>query len=304
MTIVKTIKGLWKEALKSGKIVKRKVLQQEQRSSRSFSEFTLERRLTTEQWTRFEKDESLFRRSLASKPINNTEFICLGNYKAWCNLFKCLSSIFINQYGDFRSLKWEGFPWSSEFIQYCNRVLKSVPVEFGSNERQNKANRTRKGVINVNSHRRMLMKRSWRVLQIILSYYDNVCFYIKRTVQPYFSLKKITSSRNTDKTVPKEKLIELWSSRKKKAIEIIKNDGKWSNKVEPVVNKQKTEEYYDIKYSGVRENLFEAFEETSNKSAALLFTTEELGKLLPSCKDDSQCGKDGVFYRDLKKNWS
>ena len=53
-----------------------------------------------------------------------------------------------------------------------------------------------------------------------------------------------------DKTVPKEKLIELWSSRKKKAIEIIKNDGKWPNKVEPVVDKQKTEEYYDIKSRG------------------------------------------------------
>ena len=35
-----------------------------------------------------------------------------------------------------------------------------------------------------------------------------------------------------------------------------------------------------------------------------LFTTEELEKLLPSCNDDSQCGKDGVFHHDLKKNWS
>ena len=49
MTTVKTIKGLWKEVLKSGKIVRRKVLQQEQRSSRSFSEFT------TEEWTRLRK---------------------------------------------------------------------------------------------------------------------------------------------------------------------------------------------------------------------------------------------------------
>ena len=59
-----------------------------------------------------------------------------------------------------------------------------------------------------------------------------------------------------------------------------------------------------IKYSGVEENLFEAFEETSNKSAVPLFTTEELEKLLPSYKDDSQCGKDEVFYRDLGKNWN
>ena len=142
MTTVKTIKGLWKEALKYGKIVKRKDLQQEQQSLISFSEFTLERRLTTEEWTRFEKDESLFRRSLASKPINDTEFIYLGNYKAWCNLFKCLSSIFINQDGDFRSLKREGLPWSSRFIQYCNSVLKSVlsyydDVCFASKEQFN-----------------------------------------------------------------------------------------------------------------------------------------------------------------------
>ena len=180
----------------------------------------------------------------ASKPINDTEFICLGNYKAWGNLSKCLSSIFINQDGDFRSLKPEGFPWSSQFFQYYNRVLKSVPVD----------EKILAGAVN---NTELLRRR---------------LFYIKRTVQPYFSLKKNTSSRDTDKTVPKEKLIELWSSRKKKAIEIIKNDGKWPNKVEPVVDKQKTDEYYDIKYSGVKENLFEASEETSNKSAVPLFT--------------------------------
>ena len=244
MTIVKTIKGLWKEPLKSGKIVNSKDLQQEQRSSRSFNEFTLERRLTTEEWSRFEKDESLFRRSLASKPINDVEFICLGNYKAWCNLFKCLSSIFINQDGDCHSLKREGLSWSSQFIQYCNCVLKSAPID-------------EKILEDAVNNTEVLRRRF---------------FYIRRTVQPYFSLKKNTSGRDTDKTVLKEKLIEFWSSRKKKAIEIIKNDGKWPNNVQPVIDKQKTEEYYDIKYSGVRENLFEALEETSNKSAVLLFT--------------------------------
>ena len=61
-----------------------------------------------------------------------------------------------------------------------------------------------------------------------------------------------------------------------------------------MIDKQIKEEYYNKKYSGVRENLFEALEETSNKSAVLLFTTEELEKLLPSCKDDSQCGKDFI----------
>ena len=242
----------------------------------AFSEFTLERRLTTEEWLRSVKDESLFRRSLASKPINDTEFICLGNYKAWCNLFKCLSSIFINQDGAFRSLKREGLPWSSQFIQYCKRVLKSVPID-------------EKILACAVNNTELLRGR---------------LFYIKRTVQPYFSMKKNTSGRDTDKTVPKEKLVEFWSSRKKKAIEITKNDGKWPTKVQPVIDKQKTEEYYDVKYSGVRENLFEALEETSNISAVPLFTTEELEKLLLSCKDDSQCGKDGVFYRDLKTNWS
>ena len=46
-----------------------------------------------------------------------------------------------------------------------------------------------------------------------------------------------------------------------------------------MIDKQKTEEYHDIKYSGVRENLFEALEEISNGSAVPLFTTEELEKL-------------------------
>ena len=66
MMIVKTIISLWKEALKSEKILNRKALQQKQRRSRSFNEFTLERRLITEEWSHFEKDESLFRRRLLS----------------------------------------------------------------------------------------------------------------------------------------------------------------------------------------------------------------------------------------------
>ena len=113
------------------------------------------------------------------------------------------------------------FSLSSQFIQYCNRVLKSVPVD----------EKILAGAVN---NTELLRRR---------------LFYIKRTVQPYFSLKKNTSSRDMDKTVPKEKLIELWSSRKKRAIKIIKNEGKWPNKVEPVVDKQKTEEYYDLEQS-------------------------------------------------------
>ena len=78
------------------------------------------------------------------------------------------------------------------------------------------------------------------------------------------------------------------------------------SKIQPVINKEKTEEYFSGKYeniqSTVHPNILENCEDV-NSSEAELFRTEEIKEVLDTCPNDSACGKDGVHYKDLKVKW-
>ena len=129
--------------------------------------------------------------------------------------------------------------------------------------------------------------------------------YVKGTIQPFLSAH--SSQRNSsDGVVPKEKLCELWVKNKKKAIEIIKNSGVLPSKIQPVINKEKTEEYFSGKYeniqSTVHANILENCEDV-NTSEVALFRTEEIKEVLDTCPKDSACGKDDVYYKDFRAKW-
>ena len=129
--------------------------------------------------------------------------------------------------------------------------------------------------------------------------------YVKRTIQPFLSAQ--SNQRNSsDGVVPKEKLCELWVKNKKKAIEIIKNSGVLHSKIQPVINKEKTEEYFSGKYENIQStvhvNILENCEDV-NSSEVELFQTEEIKEVLDTCPNDSACGKDDVYYKDLKAKW-
>ena len=126
--------------------------------------------------------------------------------------------------------------------------------------------------------------------------------YVKGT----FLSAQSNQRNSSDGVVPKEKLCELWVKNKKKAIEIIKNSGVLPSKIQPVINKEKTEEYFSGKYeniqSTVHANILENCEDV-NSSEVELFRTEEIKEVLDTCPNDSACGKDGVYYKDLKAKW-
>ena len=74
------------------------------------------------------------------------------------------------------------------------------------------------------------------------------------------------------------------------------------SKIQPVINKEKTEEYFSGKYdiqSTVHANILENCEDV-NSSEVALFRTEEIKEVLDTCPNDSGCGKDG---KDLKAKW-
>ena len=71
------------------------------------------------------------------------------------------------------------------------------------------------------------------------------------------------------------------------------------SKIQPDINKEKTEEYFSGKYenmqSTVHANILENCEDF-NSSEVALFRTEEIKKVLDTCPNDSACGKDDVYF--------
>ena len=75
------------------------------------------------------------------------------------------------------------------------------------------------------------------------------------------------------------------------------------SKIQPVINKEKTEKYFSGKYENIQftvhANILENCEDV-NSSEGELFWTEEIKEVLDTCPNDSAGGKDGVYYKDLK----
>ena len=75
-----------------------------------------------------------------------------------------------------------------------------------------------------------------------ISYIEKQLKYIKETIGPFFSLR--TNNNGPTNEVSKEKLINLWFEKRKKAISIIKNDGLWPLSVQANISVERTETYY------------------------------------------------------------
>ena len=192
MTLVRKLKALYKAAVRSGKIVylgpKHKFQHDE--------DFTLFRKqLAPIEWKQFEEREFLFRKHIASKKVNYGDFHCKGDIEQWFRLIKVLVGIFYKD-GKFLRLKPSGQRWSEAFQKFCTRIINTFPRD-NSNFNGEELNG--------------------------IDYLEHQLFYIKNTIRPFFSLKK--STNNQDVKVPREKLIQLWLNRRKKAISVIKDDG-------------------------------------------------------------------------------
>ena len=133
--------------------------------------------------------------------------------------------------------------------------------------------------------------------------------YVKGTVQNYFSsqqLLRINSNQKQNqqntKPVPREKLAQLWQENKKKAIKIINNDGNWPERISPVVDKNKTEEFYTNKYNIVRRELkpiLDEYEDDHDEIPELM--SDEVERVVRKIPRGKKWGKNGVRYENNKK---
>ena len=128
--------------------------------------------------------------------------------------------MFINREGGFNKVCKTGQPWKIDFIKFCFRVISSFPRDpLGCSEQLTKL----------------------QLIELNMKYVINY-------VQPFFSKKRfnVNDRVNEQDNVSSYKLIRLWITERKKAIEIIKNDNKWPVKVHAEIDKQKTERYYEF----------------------------------------------------------
>ena len=140
----------------------------------------------------------------------------------------------------------------------------------------------------------------------LLEYTRKELNYIHTTVIPFFATK---SHDNTNKVVTKDKLIQLWFNKRKKAIAIIKNNREWPKNVNVSIATNRNELYFDSSIKYTSENNFTPEENRYFDREAVMntihrgdyFSLDELESIVKSCPNGKSCGVDGVFYEDLKK---
>ena len=186
MSLVRRIKNAWKAALKSGKIVERrlKVNQHE-----DFTVFVYDQGcgLNESRWKTFVEEEEAYRFSLAPRIVDYDRFQCKGNYKQWIKVIRLISSQLMNADGSFKPEQKPGKPWKIQFVKFCNRVIHSLPRQHN------------------------ICVKNWSKLELL----QKQLSYVNKTIQPYFTSKQFSTSKNNNQ-VTKDKLVQLWCEDKKK----------------------------------------------------------------------------------------
>ena len=247
-----------------------------ERKFNSFDVF-LNNDICDQTWKDFENDEAAYRQQLASRKVEYEKFICKGEYKQWVKVIHLVSSIFCDKEGQFKLKSYSDRPWKPKLVKFCKRVLLSLPRQ------------------------RNLLKRTLSDTEIV----QKQLTYVKESVQNYFSSQDLyqNNQNQEDRHVSKEKLTQLWKENQKKAIEIINNSGNWPKRIITIIDKSKTEVYYQNKYNIDELELKPILNEYPNNDIEVPdITPDEIGGITRKTLAEKKWGKDGVRYEDYKKN--
>ena len=243
---------------------------------RPYDNFTAES-FNEELRIKFEENERLFRRDISSRKINYGDFLCKGEFQHWVKVVKILNGIFFCN-NEFLFTRSHHLPWSTPFLKYVNRILKTLPNNIT-----------------------IIIDELTRIEKI-----HHQLTYLNNTVVPYFSLKTTSDTRTL---VSKEKLTDLWIHRRNKAIKVINNDGFWCSEIRVNIPVEENKQYYSElnKYVIVDnfEPLAERFFDTNTNDGVQvnLFSRSEIESVITKCPNGRSPGADGVKYEDIKENW-
>ena len=144
------------------------------------------------------------------------------------------------------------------------------------------------------------MNKSW------IEFLERQLYFITKTIRSYFSINQNTSSNN-EQSVSIEKLTDLWLNKRKKAINIIKNNSKLPKFEQFSISVKTQEQYYSSLNKFVPKDSFNNPKEKqyfSHENSVVqiesLFKYDEIESLIKSTPNDKSGGIDGVSYEDLK----
>ena len=112
------------------------------------------------------REEYSFRKSIAGKKTNYGDFCCKYNSNLWEKVIKLLSSIFY-KHKTFLCKKKINEPWSTQFIKFCCRIVKSFPIDPDINHTVNK---------------------------ITIEFLERQLFFITKSIRSYFSINQNANS--------------------------------------------------------------------------------------------------------------
>ena len=163
--------------------------------------------------------------------------------------------------------------------KFCCRIVKSFPIDPDINDNLNKSS---------------------------IEFLERQLYFITKTIRSYFSINQNTKS-NKEQSVSIEKLTDVWLNKRKKAINIIKNNGNLPKVEQFAISIETQEQYYSSLNKYVPKDSFnnpneERYfsHENSVVQIEALFKYGEIESLIKSTPNGESGGINGVSYEDLK----
>ena len=294
--MLEKLKRLRKEALDTGKIKFRKetgidfdhggVIQLEGTLEQKIKELNrplevLNRiELNQEEWNEFEVLERTFRKLLVTKKQEEKIAYIHQDPTKWWKLVEEISRIYMKG-GVFTATRLNGHHYKTNFLKYTVRLLKLFPHRVKLVDQGDKDDAYRK-------------------------YIEESLNEIKTKIQPKFG-----SKNDGPKPVSKEKLLRLWTTKQKRAIQIIKDGNVACPQIESILENDKIHSHFNRKAGNSYETSDKEkpswmidYEPPETLFLEEFEIAEDLLKQIIKCLPNTAPGFDNLAYAALKRHLS
>ena len=236
--------------------------------------------LNQEEWNEFEVLERTFRKLLVTKKQEENISYIRQDPTKWWKLVGEISRIYMKG-GVFTATRLNGHHYKTNCLKYTIRILKLFPHGVKLVNQGDKDDAYRK-------------------------YTEESLNEIKTKIQP-----KFRSKNDGPKLVSKEKLLRLWTTKQKRAIQIIKDGNVVCPQIECTLENDKIYSYFNRKarnsyetWNKEKPSWMIDYEPPETLFLEEFEITEDLLKQIIKCLPNTAPGFDNLIYADLKRHLS